>query len=89
MRNKYFIDHNNRIRQCGMCGHIKPFDDFDYTCSNKVYTKSQCKPCRSIYTNRRSNEKKLKLYPDLYNECDKCNHIWRKVYGNTCKRCTK
>ena len=75
---KYYINYENEERECSNCREIKPFKDFSKTMLG--YPRPVCKTCRSLINFRKEMEKKLEMYPHLYNECqnEQCNYIWKK-----------
>lgn len=83
---KYYISYINRERQCGNCFDVKPFDAF--TLEKNGRPKTNCNECRSKIISRKVLENKLVMFPNLYKECDKCDHIYNKCHTE-CLRCSK
>ena len=81
------IDYELGIKKCAECKEVKGFVDFGVQKSK--YPRSYCKSCTSKQSYNRHQEKKLKLYPNLYGQCDECCHIYRHVSFDHCPKCEK
>lgn len=81
------IDYVNGIRECNICHKVKSFVDFGV--QKKKYPRAYCKACQSKQSYNHHQEKKLTLYPDNYNQCDDCCHIFRKASFQECPKCEK
>ena len=43
---KYYIDYENKVRECGHCREYKPFFEFDTT--PKGFPITYCRPCKLV-----------------------------------------
>lgn len=80
----YYINYKIKKRECGNCREVKPFDDFGFT--PKGYPRTNCRPCASKLAYNCQQEKRLKLFPHIYMQCDDCLHIYNpKRVDHICK----
>lgn len=77
------------MKTCRYCGEGGPTKSFKKNGCSKDGVDNVHKKCHSKYVYSRILEKKLKLYPKLYSQCDNddCMHIYRKAISKKCPRC--
>lgn len=57
-RQKYMIDNVNKVRECGRCREVKPFQDFPFNDDGRP--KSYCLICKNNYANEWNKKQREK-----------------------------
>ena len=74
-------------KECFNCFKFRPIRDFGVEFKGgKKYVKCLCIECLKEIERRRHYERKLEINPELYWECDGCDHIVR-VKKKFCPKC--
>ena len=81
------MDQTKECRNCFATKKWSTDPSSEFTLGSNKRPLSCCKVCRSGIVYRAELEKKLRLNPDLYTECDDCDHIHRVT--KTCNHCRK
>ena len=68
-------------KRCNCCFEVKPLSMFSGGDKKNFY----CKPCACTHTYRRLMEKRLEKNPEIYFECDDCDHIFKNFDRRTKK----
>jgi hypothetical protein len=74
------------LKTCNCCFISKPILEFSIT--RAPYRRNYCRSCHSAQVYRGFLEKKLKEYPQLFVECDVCDHIYPKKHSS-CIKCSR
>jgi hypothetical protein len=71
---------------CSCCSTWKKWDDFNSCRLSK--NKAKCRKCHTEYCYHHIMQKKMKLFPKRYTECDECCWIYPS-HLSECSRCKK
>ena len=80
---KKYVDYEKQMRKCVNCFRILPFGRFHLIDGYRPH--SYCKTCARVLNRNRILEKKLKLFPKFYSNCDECGEIYKNSLGHDCK----